>query len=129
VNLKACIASSIAMTCLLPFGVWAAPSPRTNWLRDNVQVIQPTFKTRSRRKRSPFGVNANTLTSTAMRALGGGDVDYSTMINFAANRLTSQSGRSSNSLLSPNLLLRIFSAVSNWGCWGFCSVNSASPKF
>ena len=58
-------------------------------------------------------MDANTLTRTAMSALGGVDGDYSTMINFAANRLTRQSGRSSNSLLSPNLLLRIFSAVSN----------------
>ena len=112
-NVKTWMAPMVAFTLLVPAGVWAAPSPRANWLMDNAQATQTRFKKRIRRKRSPFGMNANTLTSTAMRSIVGNNRGYSDMINFAANRLSRQSGRSSSSLFSPDVLLRVFSALSN----------------
>ena len=58
-------------------------------------------------------MNANTLTRTAMGAIGGDNRSYSSMSNFAANRLSRQSGRSFSSLFSPDVLLPILSAISN----------------
>jgi hypothetical protein len=109
VNLKPFIAPIAALILIVPLGVQAAPSPRSNWLKE---ATRTTPQTRFRQRRNSFDMNATTLTNSAIQALAGGNGNYSEIINFATNSLNRRSYRSSNSVLSPGLLFQIFNAVS-----------------